>query len=299
MYEVLCLGLTSCDLIFAELDRFPILGKEVACKDFIIKAGGAANTPMALTKLGVNVVFCTTLGNDISGRIVYQYMKEIGMDMQAVIVDNEYRTNVSAVLSVGKERGFATYFAPYESEEMIRQLEKHIQQCSHIHAYIEDCLRIPIIEIAQKYNKTISVDTAWDEKIKLEDIKHIIKGCDIFFTNEIEACSITETHTAMEAIDIIGEYAKVVVVKMGADGSIIRHDSKTIVAPVISKVEAIDTTGAGDLYGAGFIYGFIKGWDMEKCAKFATASGNLAVTFYGGMDEKYTLQNVEKLYNCL
>lgn len=61
-------------------------------------------------------------------------------------------------------------------------------------------------------------------------------------------------------------------------------------------VSVFDTTGAGDLYGAGFIYGYLKGWSMEKTLKFASASGNLAVTFYGGMDESYSLDKVMEYY---
>lgn len=299
MYEVLCLGRTSCDLIFTKMESFPVPGREAACDDFIIKAGGAANTPMALTRLGVRVVFCTTLGDDIPGGIVYRYLKETGMDMCAVMVNNKYRTSVSAVLSLGEERGFATYFAPYEEREILTRLEKYAPYCTHIHAYMEDCMRIPIIEVAKKYNKTISVDTAWDEKIKIEDVKHIIKGSDIFFTNEVEACSITGADNAADAIAFIGEYADIVAVKLGGNGSIVKNRDRMVEVPVVHGIEPVDTTGAGDLYGAGFIYGFNRGWSLEGCARFATASGNLAVTFYGGMDEKYTLENVEKLFHLL
>src|SRR5665647_831080 len=100
MYDVLCAGLTDCDLIFSELKKFPELGKEVSSKDFIIKPGGAANLPVALTKLGLKIMFSTTLGNDNLGKIVYEYLEETGMDMSAVQTGDKFRTSVSAVLSV-------------------------------------------------------------------------------------------------------------------------------------------------------------------------------------------------------
>lgn len=299
MYEVLCVGLTSCDLIFAKLDKFPVLGKEVACQDFIIKAGGAANTPVALTKLGVKTVFCTAIGNDIPGKIANEYLEKMNLDISAVIRDDRYRTTVSGVLSFGEERGFVTYFAPDDRERMIKQIEKYAQCSSHIHAYIDDCLNMPIIDISRKYNRTLSVDTAWNEKIKLDDIKDIIKASNIFFTNEIESCSITGTDTAEEAIKLIGKYTDLVVVKLGKNGSLVKKGDELIRIPVVNGIKPVDTTGAGDLYGAGFIYGYIKGWDAEKCGCFATASANLAVTFYGGMDESYTLEQVNKYYERL
>lgn len=299
MYDVLCTGLTSCDLIFAKLEKFPELGREMACEDFLIKAGGAANTPVALTKLGMKTAFCTMIGNDVQGRLVHECLKETGLDMSSVIQDDKYRTSVSAVLSVGMERGFASYFAEGDNEMMVRQIERFAPQCSHIHTYIHDCLAMPVVDIAKKYNRTLSIDTAWDETIKLESIKHIIEKCDVFLTNEVESCSIADAETAEEALEKISKYSKTTVVKLGSKGSIIKQGDSIIRVPVVEGVEPVDTTGAGDLYGAGYVYGFVKGWDVEKTAKFATASGNLAVTFYGGMDQSYTLESVLSYFNKL
>jgi sugar/nucleoside kinase (ribokinase family) len=299
MYDVLCIGQSFCDLIFADLETFPLLGKESPCRDFFIKPGGAANTPAALTRLGLKTLFCTTIGNDLLGNIIYEYMLKTGIDMSAALRDDSYRTSVSAVLSTVRDRGFATYFAPFDYERVIKEIEKYAQQCSHIHAYLEDCLHIPIVDIARKYNKTLSVDASWDEKFKLSNIRDIVKGSNIFMTNEIESMSITGSDSVEEALELIGEYAEIAIVKLGKNGSLIKKGREVISVPAISGVEVADSTGAGDLYGAGFIYGFLKEWDLKNCAKFATASGNLAVTFYGGMDERYTLENVKHYYNLI
>lgn len=299
MYDVLCIGQSFCDLIFADMDSFPVLGRESKSRDFLIKAGGAVNTPAALTRLGVKTLFCTTLGNDSLGEIVHDYMLKTGLDMSAVIRNDAYRTSVSAVLSMRDERGFATYFAPFDYNQIVSKLEEYAQQCSHIHAYMDDCMHLPIIDIARKYNKTLSIDTAWDEKIRLADIKHIIESCNVFMTNEIESMSITGASTAEEALMRIGKHADIAVVKLGRSGSLIKQGNLVLNIPAIDGVEAVDSTGAGDLYGAGFIYGFIKKWDLESCARFATASGNLAVTFYGGMDDNYTHENVEHFYSLI
>jgi len=297
MYDVLCIGLTCCDLIFADMEGFPILGKEMACKDFMIKAGGAANTAVALARLGVKTIFSTIIGNDVTGNIVYDYLTKMGLNMSGVARKDNYRTTVSAVLSLKEERGFATYFAPLDKDLMVNQVEKYIQDCSHVHASIYDCLNLPVVDITQKYNKTLSVDTAWDETIKLDDIKHIISASDIFFTNEIEACSITGAKTCEEALDMIGRYANIAVVKKGKEGSIVKKGKDIINVSSVKGVVSVDTTGAGDMYCAGFIYGYLKNWKLEDCAKFASASGSLGVTFYGGMDEKYTFDNVKNYYN--
>ncbi|AUS95997.1 hypothetical protein CDQ84_02795 [Clostridium thermosuccinogenes] len=299
MYDVLCTGLTCCDLIFAKLEKFPELGKEMVCEDFMIKPGGAANTPVALTRLGMKTAYVTTIGGDTAGNIIYEYLKKTGLDMSSIIYDESQRTNVSAVLSIGKERGFATYFAKANEEMELKRIQEIAPRCRHLHTYIHDCLNMPMLEIAKKNNMTLSVDTAWDESIKLKDIKHIIENADVFMTNEVEACCLTETDDAEKALSLLGEHAKILVIKLGGKGSIVKRGDKIIRVPAAEVGEALDTTGAGDLYGAGFVYGYLKGWDLEETARFASASGSLAVTFYGGMDERYTLERVTELYESI
>ena len=299
MYDVLCTGMTFCDLIFPELEAFPVLGKEMASKDFLMKPGGAANTPVALAKLGLKTVFATAIGDDALGCIIYEQLKKTGMDMSAAGYGSQYRTNVSAVLSMRNERGFATYFSKNDDTMPISRIEKYAPECRHIHTYIHDCLSMPVIEIAKKNKKTISVDTAWDESLHLEDIKDIVTASDIFFTNEIEACSITGAAKAEKALDRLAKYAGIVVVKLGGKGSIIKSGERVIRVPAVEEAEVLDTTGAGDLYCAGFVYGYVNGWELEKTARFASASGSLAVTFYGGMDEAYTRENVMKYFDLL
>jgi len=299
MYDVLCTGIICCDLIFAKLDKFPELGKEMMCEDFMIKAGGAANTPVALTRLGMKTAYVTTIGGDAAGNIIYDYLKKTGLDMSSVIYDEKMRTNVSAVLSIGRERGFATYLAQSNAEMELSRIRELVPRSRHLHTYIHDCLKMPLVEIAKSNNMTLSVDTAWDESIKLKDIRHIIENADVFMTNEVEACSLTETDDPEKALASLGRYAKILVIKLGGKGSIIKHGEKIIRVPAANVGEALDTTGAGDLYGAGFIYGYLKGWSLEETARFASASGSLAVTFYGGMDESYTLQRVTELYESI
>ena len=299
MVDVLCTGMAFCDMIFPGLREFPVPGKEMASRDFLIRPGGAANTPVALVKLGLKTVFATSIGDDEPGRIIYEELKNTGLDMSAVKYGSEYRTNVSAVLSMGNERGFATYFANNGDNVPVELIERFVTECRHIHTYIHDCMNTPVIEIAKKHGRTISVDTAWDESIRLEDIKDIVSASDIFMTNKIEACSITGADRAEEALDRLSEYAGIAVVKLGGKGSIVKSKETVVRVPAVEKTEVLDTTGAGDLYGAGFIYGYLNGWDLERTARFASASGSFAVTFYGGVDKTYTMENVMNYFNMI
>ena len=299
MYDVLCLGITCCDLTFAGLNVLPELGKEYACKEFYIKPGGAANTPVALTKLGVKTLYASIIGKDHLGNIIFTYLQNTGLDMSAVLHSDEYHTNVTAVFPIGDERAFASYFPEYDNRILIESLKKNIPFCRHVHAYVDDCINIPIIDIVKENNKSLSVDMGFNEKIRIIDIENVLRNCEIFFANEMEANGLTEKTDVYEALEEIMKYAKTAVIKRGSKGSIMMTGGELYKIPPIEKVCVKDTTGAGDLYSAGFIYGIIKGWDMHKSALFASASSTLGVTFYGGMDEEYKLENILQVSSYL
>lgn len=299
MYDALCTGITCCDLIFTELQKFPELGIEVAGKDFLIKAGGAANAPMALAKLGLKTVFATTLGTDPLGMITYDYMMKSGLDLSAVARDAAYRTSVSAVLSVGYERGFASYFAASTYGAMTRKIEEFLPNCKFVYTYLWDCMNMPVVELSKSYGKTVLLDTSWDDSIKLADIKHLIRQSDVFLTNEIEAYSITGTDQPMEAMKALKELNDFVVIKLGDKGSMLCYLGEITYIPAVKNIPVLDTTGAGDLFGAGLLYGLSRGWNPKKAACFASASGGTAVTFYGGMDESYSLETVEQHFRTV
>ena len=84
--------------------------------------------------------------------------------------------------------------------------------------------------------------------------------------------------------------------KLGPKGSMVRRGDDCLYVPVLDSIQVVDTTGAGDLYCAGFLYGYLNGWSLLDATRLATASGNLAVTFFGGTDPAYTRERVMELY---
>ncbi|HHW47585.1 MAG TPA: carbohydrate kinase family protein [Clostridiaceae bacterium] len=298
MNDVLCIGrMTSCDIIFTELQELPELGKEIFCKDLVVKPGGAANTPMALAKLGIKTALLTVLGNDLFGNIIFEYIKQTGVDMSAVHKDNKYRTCVSAVLSTGRERGFVTFYDESKYSFKIEDIEQQIKNSMYIYSDIITCIELPIVEIAKKYKKNIFLDTCWNENIKLDKIKHLLEQIDTFMPNEIEACYITDTDDVELALQRLGQYTNTVVIKLGNKGSIAKQKYNVVRTPSIKGLKPIDTTGAGDLFNAGFIYGCLKGLNLEDSLRIANITGGLAVTFIGGVDESFTIEQVMKYFN--
>lgn len=295
MYDVLCTGLTCCDLIFAHLEKIPEIGQETSCKDLIIKPGGAVNTPVALTRLGVNTIFCSQIGKDEMGKIVYDKLKALDLDMGGILIDDDRKTAVSAVLSVDGDRSFTSYFSTVDRIKIEQSLRYYARKSRHIHCFIEDCLGYPMIEIAKENSCTISVDAAWKEGLFLEDIIFILEGADIFSCNETEALYLTGANNHFDALEKLSMYSKHVVIKLGEKGSVARVHGQTCFVDKIEGIKPVDATGAGDCHAAGYLFGYLKGMSLKESLQYANSAGGLAVSYYGGVDQLFTKGKIDDL----
>jgi sugar/nucleoside kinase (ribokinase family) len=137
-------------------------------------------------------------------------------------------------------------------------------------------------KIAKKQKMKIALDLASYNVVesRLDDFKEVIdKYVDIVFANEEEAKSFTGK-TVLESINIISELCEIAVVKAGADGSWIKKGDE------LSKINALpvnckDTTGAGDLYAAGFLYGYSNNYDLQKCGNIGSLLAGKVVEIVG------------------
>lgn len=294
-YDILVTGIASADLIFPGLVKMPEPGTEVESEDFIIKPGGAANIAVALQQLGLKTALITALGCDLPGKYVYEQLVGYGLDLRTIEYSEQNRTPVSAVLSCLKERGFATFFGKWQEEAIIKKLWQVSAVSRHIHGSIKDYLSYPLLAMAKKNNNTLSLDMAWEDDVSLEKIKDIIAKCDIFFANEIEAKNLTRCDNYHQAIKNIASLCPMTVIKLGPDGSIISDNGKIIRVPPVEAGKVIDTTGAGDLYCAGFLFGWLNGWTTDNCGYLGSAAGALCTTFAGGVDSSFNWGNLEAL----
>lgn len=293
------MGKTTVDLIFAELEKFPQIGREYAAKDFVIRPGGCANTPMALSKLGMPVVFVSSLGNDFLGDRLLVDMRKAGLPTESIYRGENVKTNITAVLSVGFDRGFASWFPTWRTEEVDKNFRKYVEECSHVHFSLKDCLTGNLLDIARSRGCTISIDATWDDRFTLSAVEKCLQKCDIFFCNNLESSLITNAGSIEGAVDILKNVSDFFVLKLGAEGSVLYKSGMCLAVPAPYVERVCDTTGAGDAFVAGFLYGYLNGQPFEECLKFGSASGTLTTTFYGGSDERYTLEKVVELKNTL
>ena len=186
-----------------------------------------------------------------------------------------------ALISPDSERTFATYLGAaveLHADEVIEELF-HGYTHFHVEGYL--VYNQPLIEkalrSAKEANLIVSLDLASfnvveDNLAFLKDM--VAKYVDILFANEEEAKAFTNKEEK-EALEEMAKDCNIAVLKLGKKGSLIKHFNETFEVGII-PADSIDTTGAGDLYAAGFLYGMINLLPLDKCGQVgALLSGNV------------------------
>ncbi|MBQ4113740.1 MAG: carbohydrate kinase family protein, partial [Clostridia bacterium] len=129
---------------------------------------------------------------------------------------------------------------------------------------------------------TVSFDVGWDTTgVWYEGIFDLLPLIDVLFMNETECRHYTRCEDIEEGARRLAEKAGMAVIKLGKKGALAVKDGEVFKAPTY-KVEVKDTTGAGDSFNAGFVYGFVSGLPLEECLKRGNGCGSLSATMLGG-----------------
>lgn len=249
-------------------------------KSEIATGGSAANTANGIANLGVSTTYIGMVGNDELGDFYEKDMKENNISTH-IFRSPDMATGLAlALVSKDGERTFATHLgaAVTLSADNINETLLEGYDYLHIEGYLisNNELFNKIIDCAKKCGVKISIDLASYNVVEenLEYLKTVCKGVEIIFANEDEARAFTQKD-AEAALDEIAEYANIAVVKIGAKGSLIKHNGQKMRIEE-TKRNKIDTTGAGDMYAGGFLAGLCKGEDLTKCGKLGSIlAGNV------------------------
>ncbi len=251
--------------------------------------GSAANTIHGLAKLGVETGFIGKIGKDEIGDFFKNDLIEAKVN--PILAESDTKSGLAlALVSPDSERTFATFLgaAVELSAEDLKLKSFEGYDYFHIEGYLVQnyALIETAVKLAKEAGCKISIDLASYNVVEdnLDFLKRITEQyVDIVFANEEEAKAFTgkEPEEALHEISKIADYA---IVKVGSKGSMVKHDNKVYSAGVI-KANSIDTTGAGDLYASGFIYGMVKGYSLDRCAEIGSiTAGNIIEVIGAKMD---------------
>lgn len=284
-FDVIVVGTVCCDLIFYGLPSIPELGEEVWTDGLEVSAGGAINTPAALSRLGVKTGLPTPVGNDMWSDIIVAKMQAENISTDLVYSVNRPFPQVSVALNYHNDRSFVSYGEKvdntYYHEHLLHTIKNNDAGIIHFYSSRDEGF-LNVMKAAKKQGKLISLDTGWDpEWLKSDELKKQIELADIFLPNEKEAKKITGKDDAREALHDLTELTNTVVIKLGAAGAIASADG-TIFESASEKVNAVDTTGAGDCFVAGFLYGILKKKPVKDCLWIGNYVGGCCVSSVGG-----------------
>ncbi len=141
---------------------------------------------------------------------------------------------------------------------------------------------------------TTSLDAGWDDSGVWDyGLRGVHGHTDVFFPNEVEAERITGRADPAQAALELAKLCGVCVVKCGPKGAVVAAGERVFLSETY-EAKVVDTTGAGDSFNAGFIYGFVNGLGLERAAKYGNACGSVSVTRYGGASSCASLEDAEK-----
>ena len=266
--------------------------------------GSASNTINAVSKLGVESGFIGKISNDEIGRFFSENSLENGVTPHMRISQTP-SGHCTILVSPDSERTLCTFLGA-ASELNAGDLHPDLfkgYHFFHIEGYLvqDHTLIRTALRMAKEAGLTTSVDLASFNVVNenLEFLNEIISNyVDITFANEEEARAFTSKEPEA-ALDFIAGICDIAVVKVGKDGSFIKSgDEKVLVKPRLSN--CIDTTGAGDLYAAGFLFGLASNYSLEACGKIGSlVSGNVVEVLGAKMTDDVWAQIESDMHDLL
>lgn len=296
------LNLPKGGMYHVDADTSLRIGEILKSYGYAMAAGGStANTMSGAAKLGIQTGYIGKVGKDERGRFFENEMERT--HVKPMMLTTETPTGCAeAIISTDGERTFATYLgAALElSPDDIQPEMLDGWDICYVEGYLiaNRPLLDKVLPLAKEKGLKIALDMASYNMVEenREYMHHITKNyLDIVFANEDEARAFTHLDDPKAALNEIAALCDIAVVKVGAKGSYVQKGNEVIkIEPIPAKV--IDTTGAGDLWAAGFMAGIVKGESLEKCAKMgATLAANIIEVIGAKMDEK----RWEKIANSL
>ncbi|MBR5719759.1 MAG: adenosine kinase [Bacteroidales bacterium] len=286
-YEIIdSLNIPHGGMVMIDKNQFLEINKHIAKINKSMVAGGsAANTIYGLSKLGVETSFVGKVGMDTIGDNYEQDMLKAGIKPDLIRTDTPSGCAIVLITPDG-ERTFASYLGAAQElmPENISEENFRGHDILHIEGYLlfNYDIVLKAMQTAKKLGMKVSLDLAAHNFV--EENRPIIKDLirnyvDICFANEEESKAVTGLQPR-EALDCISEDCDFTVVKLGSKGSLIKHNG-TVYEVGTPHVECVDSTGAGDLYASGLLYGIAKGNNAETCGKIGAIIGSIVIQNYG------------------
>lgn len=289
--DVVCVGGVMVDVLFAELPGLPQVGEEFYARQYSIDAGGGGSiTAVALAVLGLRVSVAATVGDDPFGRFLRERLASHGVDLGCLSITCEKSTAISMELTFPSNRATVTCDPEYDDIADQECVREQVLTSRHLHVGRLTPARVELLKFAASSDLTTSVDTKLMTKRQQELFLSAAPHVDILMPNQQEV-SADDATVSSKAKELGRLVRRLCVIKRGNRGAL-ASDGNTLTRAKGYPVAALDTTGAGDAFNAGFLYAFLKGHSIDQCLATGNAAGAKSVEVVGGVAGASRLKNL-------
>jgi sugar/nucleoside kinase (ribokinase family) len=246
-----------------------------------ISPGGVANVAVAMARLGLDVGLSAVFAEDAFGDYLWSALLYEGIDLSLSARSADWTTPVTTSVAYGRERTLVTY----EADPPI-DVAALVPDDFGADAFVVSLANagVPWLAGLHRFTPLVFADVGWEvEQLGSSALADKLACVDVFMPNAAEARTSTGTDDVEQAAAALATSGQLVVVKDSSSGAFALHPSSRsgLRVPALA-VEARDTTGAGDVFDAGFIYGTLAGWPLEQAMRFANLCAAESVKHEGG-----------------
>jgi sugar/nucleoside kinase (ribokinase family) len=299
-YDIAVVGEINPDLILSG-DVVPQFGQvEQSIDDLTLTIGSSAVIfACGAARLGLRVLFLGKVGTDEFGSFMLKAMQERAIDTSAVQIDPRVRTGISVILNRGNDRAILTYPGAIPLLTLDDIPVERLAQARHLHLtsyFIQTNLRPAVPALFTQVRAaglTISLDTNYDPANQWDGgLLTALEQVDVFLPNETEACRISGQPEIGAAITSLAARIPTLAVKLGAQGAVALAGGQRAEQAAL-PMQVVDTVGAGDSFDAGFLYGYLQGWQLAKSLRLGAVCGSLSTRAAGGTTAQATLAEAQ------
>lgn len=274
----------------------------IANRELTYNCGGSGpNTIITLAAFGIESTLAGKVGSDEYGLIYKNRLQELSVGDE--LVSSDELTGSSIILvTPDSERTMNTYLGANRYYQQSEIVPKTLQAADYLHftGYMWDTQSqrdaiMHALTLAKESKTQVSFDVA-DPFVVARNrdtfLELIATHADIVFANSEEARILFDNYDAYECCKSMGKLAPIAIVKNGKRGSFVAHEGNIFNIPISGPKTAVDTTGAGDTYAAGFIYGLCQQQSVEAAAHIATFLAGEIIQQWGA---QFSLEKAHEL----
>jgi len=300
--DVICAGILVADTFASPIARLPEAGELTVVDGYVMGAGGcASNTAACLARLGRQVSAMGKIGQDLPGDFIVHDLERLGVDASAVRRSSTHPTSTTYIVNVrGQDRRYFHCIGA-NADFVVRDID--ISMLAGARAlYVGGYMVMPgwqPNDLATLFReaKRQGLMTVLDVVIgagthaSLADVKPVLPYTDLFLPNDDEARALTGQDDPPAQAEILSHSNPdcTIAITLGRRGALVRWQGRTFRADAYS-VQAIDESGAGDAFAAGFVAGMLEQWPLEHTIRFASAVGASCTRALGCTESVFRFQ---------